>query len=431
MPATPARRPLPRSLYAETAMASPPTEPLRGDASTRVAIIGGGFTGLSTALHLAEAGVPALVLEAHEIGWGASGRNGGQVNAGLKWEPESLEATFGPDLGPRMVRLGGEAPDLVFDLVARHGMACAPARGGTIRAAVAPRSEAGVREYQRQWAKRGADVVLLDRPGLAALTGTKAYPLGAFDRRGGSLNPLGYARGLAAAALASGAGIHSGATATGLRRSGSGWQVQTPGGTVRAERVVIATNGYSDGLWPGLRRSLIPAFSAITATEPLPEELAAAIMPARPVLYEMSAAYAYYRVDDQNRFLMGGRSVLRDSSDFSDYRGLAAHALRLFPALRGVAWTHAWNGRTAITWDHLPHVHEPEDGLHVGLGYNGRGVAMATAMGQMLARRAAGGAREELDLPVTRIAPIPGHFAWPLAVKARLHWERLRERVGV
>ena len=146
------------SLYAETAPPAPPTSPLAGDASAQVVIVGGGFTGLSAALHLAELSVDVLVVEAGDIGWGASGRNGGQVNPGLKWEPERLLATFGPDLGARMARLGATAPDLVFDLAARFRIACEARRGGTIRAAVANKSEAGIREHIRQG---GADIVAL------------------------------------------------------------------------------------------------------------------------------------------------------------------------------------------------------------------------------------------------------------------------------
>ncbi|WP_018388306.1 FAD-binding oxidoreductase [Ancylobacter sp. FA202] len=422
-----ARRPMPRSLYRETAPPAPETAALAGDTTAKVVIVGAGFTGLSAALHLAEAGADALVLEASQIGWGASGRNGGQVNPGLKWEPDQLEQAFGADLGGRMVRLGDEAPGLVFDLIARHRIDCAPRRGGTLRAAISERAAKGVREFQRQWAARGADVVISEGKEMARLTGTGFYPLGAHDRRGGQVNPLAYCRGLAGAAMAAGARLFTDTPATRLARVAGGWEITTPNGLVRAERVILATNGYSDDLWPGLRRSVIPVYSSITATEPLPPDLAAPILSNGVVLYEMSASYAYYRLDDAGRFVMGGRSVLRPASARQDFRTLVDHATRLFPVLRSVEWTHRWNGQVAVTWDQLPHLHEPEAGLTIGLGYNGRGVAMATATGRMLARHAAGGGREALDLPVTRINPILGHAAWPLAVKARLKWDRARE----
>nr|WP_250152557.1 FAD-binding oxidoreductase [Ancylobacter radicis] len=421
---------MPRSLYAKTAIPAPETTALSGDVTARVAIVGAGFTGLSTALHLAEAGIDTVVIDASAIGWGASGRNGGQVNPGLKWEPEDLVARFGRDLGGRMVKLGHEAPSLVFDLIARHGIDCAPKRGGTLRAALSESAATGIRDFQRQWTDFGADVVLADAREMVRLTGTGAYIFGAHDRRGGQVNPLGYCRGLAGAALKAGARIFTDTPAVKLTRGAGGWEVTTPGGTVRAERVVLATNGYSDNLWPGLRRSIVPVFSSITATEPLPPELVRAVMPDGVVLYEMSSSYAYYRIDDAGRFIMGGRSVLREASAVEDYRALVDHATRLFPVLRAFEWTHRWNGQVAVTWDHLPRVHEPEAGLHIGLGYNGRGVAMATAMGRMLARRAAGGGPETLDLPVTAIRPILGHAAWPLVVKTSLKWHRLRECLG-
>lgn len=424
-------KPLPPSLYADTAVAAPTTQPLSGDTNARVVIVGAGFTGLSAALHLAEAGIETVVVEANAIGWGASGRNGGQVNSGLKWEPEAMRERFGADLGSRMTKLGGTAPDLVFSLIDTHGLDCAAHRGGTIRAAVPKRSFAGIRDFVRQWQAEGADVTLATTDDMRALTGTSAYPLGAFDKRGGQLNPLSYARELARVALAAGARIVTGTQAEALSREGASWILKTSGGTIRADHVVLATNGYTDRLWPGLKESVIPVYSAITATAPLPESLRARIMPTRPVLYEMSASYVYYRIDDAGRFLMGGRSVLRDTADPIDYRGLVAHALRLFPDLAGIEWTHAWNGQVAVTWDHLPHIHEPAPGLSIGLGYNGRGVAMATAMGRMLARRIETGSPEALDLPVTGVKPIVGHALWPVAVASRLRLDRFRDWIDM
>ncbi|MEZ0214089.1 MAG: NAD(P)/FAD-dependent oxidoreductase [Xanthobacteraceae bacterium] len=418
------------ALYHDTARPAPAAVRLDGDRRVSVAIIGAGFTGLSAALHLAEAGVDVAVLEAREPGWGASGRNGGQVNPGLKWEPDQIEAAFGPELGGRMAALGAGAPDLVFALVERLGIACEAHRGGTLRAAVNAASERSVRASAEQWARRGAPVAWLDGPACARITGTGAYRGASLDRRGGSLNPLGYARGLAEAAVKAGAAIYSRSGVETLRREDKGWVLSTASGTLRAEHVLIGTNGYSDGLWPGLARSVAPVFSAITATEPLPPEVLAAIMPGRPVLYEISARYAYYRLDAHGRFLMGGRSALRASTAPADYRPLVEHAERLFPALAGRRWSHAWNGRVAVTADHLPHLHEPAPGLHIGLGYNGRGVAMATAMGRLLARRVLGARDDELDLPVTGIKPMPFHAFWPVGVRLRLAYGTLMERLG-
>src|SRR5271167_1316365 len=194
------RRPLPPSLYAETARAPISAPPLDHDCKVSVAVIGAGYAGLSAGLHLAEAGVDAVVIDAHEPGWGASGRNGGQVNPGLKHDPDDVEREFGPDLGRRMVALAGSAPQTVFDLIERHRIDCDAMQSGTIRAAIATSSLAEVRAAAEQWSTRGAPVDFLDADAVARMTGTRRYRGALLDRRGGSVNPLGYARGLADAA---------------------------------------------------------------------------------------------------------------------------------------------------------------------------------------------------------------------------------------
>ncbi len=427
----PPPRRLPRSLYADTARAPVSAPPLTRDLRVRVAVIGAGFTGLSSALHLAKRGVEVAVLEAHEPGWGASGRNGGQVNPGLKHEPEEVEKHFGRNLGSRMVALSGSAPQKVFDLVREHQIRCEANQGGTIRAAFSKTSERYVRRATEGWQARGAPVEWLDPRRMAALTGTGRYRAGALDRRGGSLNPLGYARGLAEAAMRFGAAVHGGTHVTGLARTGAGWAVTTPGGVVSADWVVLATNGYTDDLWPGLRRSVVPVYSGIIATAPLSDAIAARILPQGNVLYEHESITVYYRLDAAKRLLMGGRSHMRSMEGAAAFGDLAAYAKRLWPFLADTAWTHGWNGQLALTTDHYPHLHEPAEGLIACLGYNGRGVAMATAMGGEIARRITGTPAAELDMPASAIKPIAFHALWPMAAKARIAYGRARAALGI
>jgi glycine/D-amino acid oxidase-like deaminating enzyme len=418
------------NLYLETAEPAPPTPALEGDRRADVIVVGAGFTGLSTALHLAERGAGVVVLEAHEPGWGASGRNGGQVNPGLKPDPDAVERDFGPDLGARMNDWAGAAPDLVFGLIERHRIACDARRHGTLRAAVRQRHAAGVRATAAQLVRRGAPVEVLSGAELARTTGTDRYLAALLDRRGGGLNPLSFVRGLARAAQSAGAIVHGGTRALELRRAGAEWSVRTGSGSVRAAQVVLATNGYTDGLWPGLRRTIVPLFGAIAATAPLPPAAAAAVMPGRAVLYEVGAITVYYRVDGGGRLLIGGRGPQREISSTRPLGHLMNYAHRLWPALRGVAWQHAWGGRLAMTRDHYPHIHEPAPGVIACVGYNGRGVAMATAMGVQIARRieAPGAA---LDMPVTAVRPIALHAAWPLAVRAAIARGRLADFLGL
>jgi glycine/D-amino acid oxidase-like deaminating enzyme len=175
----------------------------------------------------------------------------------------------------------------------------------------------------------------------------------------------------------------------------------------------------------------VPVFSAIVSSAPLPDAVARDIMPTRSVLYELGHITVYYRLDRDNRLLMGGRCVQRDITEPHELRYLVDYACHLWPALRGIGWTHAWSGQLAITRDHYPHVHEPHDDVMVCLGYNGRGVAMSTAMGPQLARRIVGGRAEELDMPITTIREIRFHALWRSAVTARMIQGRIRDWLGL
>ena len=204
----PTTLPLPPSLYADTAVAPTPTPPLDADKKVSVAIIGGGFTGLSTALHLAEQGVDVTVLEAQQPGWGASGNNGGQVNPGLKHDPDQIEADFGTELGGRMIAFAYGTTNYTFDLIRRYQIPCEARQNGTLRAAYNEASAAAIESTAKQCIRRGMPVTLLNREQMREMTGADRYLCAMLDNRGGDLHPLSYARGLARAALAAGAAVH-------------------------------------------------------------------------------------------------------------------------------------------------------------------------------------------------------------------------------
>ena len=425
------RLPLPPSLYAETARPPADTPPLDGDKTVSVAVIGGGFTGLSAALHLAEQGTDVVVLEAHEPGWGASGRNGGQVNPGLKPDPDTVVRDFGAELGERMVAMSWGAPNTAFEIIRRHQIQCDASQTGTIRAAWMQANVADIRAAFEQAAKRHLPVEFLDAGRMREVTGTDRYLSAVLDRSGGHVNPLGYARGLAQAAIQAGAAVHGGTPVTKIWRDGGTWHVQTPTGTVHADRIVLGTNGYTDAIWPDLRETVVPVFSAVVASEPLSDEMARAIFPIRASLYELGKTTTYYRLDRQNRVLMGGRSAQRPIEGPEELGFLRRYAERLWPQMKGIRWTHGWNGQLAVTADSYPHIHEPAPGVTACLGYNGRGVAMASAMGPQLTKRILGGSQAEIDMPITDLKPVPFHGLWRTAVAARIAYGRIRDYLHV
>jgi glycine/D-amino acid oxidase-like deaminating enzyme len=416
---------LPGSLWAATAPPSSRDLPLEGEHSAELCVVGGGFTGLSTALHTAESGADVVLLEAAEPGWGAAGRSGGQVIPGLKREPDDLERRFGTDRGRRLSEFVGSAPDLVFELIARHRIDCNARRNGWIRAIHSPSALAQEADRVRQWQERGAKVEMLDRQQVATLLGTGEYVAGSLDHRGGWLQPLAFARGLAQAARTAGARLHGASPAIRIDRRTDGWRVETPSGSVTARQVFVCTNAYTNGLWPRLGRSMIPVLSGQVATEPLSEEQRAAILPNGHAASDSRRLLRYFCIDPGGRLVMGGRGGFRETQDRAFYRHIVASLQQLFPIARNAKLEFFWCGRVAVTLDHLPYIFELGPGLWAGGGYNGRGVAMATAMGRLLADCAGGEAPEKLPLPPTKPRPLPFHGLRRPAVELAVAWKRL------
>ncbi len=418
---------MPRSLWAATAKPAPATAALRGEAKADVAIVGGGYTGLSAALHLAESGARVVLLEAAEPGWGASGRNGGQVIPGLKYDPDELIAMYGPELGPRLVRAVGGGADLVFALIRKHGIACDAAQTGWIQPAHCAKALDMVKRRAESWARHGAQVQLLSRAEVTRLVGAAGYVGGWLDGRGGGVQPLSYARGLAQAAARRGARLHGGSPALRLARGDGRWRVESRAGAVLADSVIIGTNGYTDDLWPGLKRTVMPLYSFQIATRPLGDNLRRSILPEGHIASDTRRLLRYFRLDARGRFIMGGRGPFKELPGPDDAGRLRAATAKLFPQLGDQPWEFHWSGRVAFTADHLPHLHELAPGLHAGLGFNGRGVAMATLMGKFLAARALGKGQAEIDFPITAMQPVAFHALYRPVARGVAAYYRLRD----
>lgn len=419
------------SLWTATATPAPDLPPLTGTEETDTAIIGGGYTGLSAALHLTERGHDVVLLEAETPGWGASGRNGGQVIPGLKEDPDTIEARFGPDMGRRIVALAGGAGDLVFDLVRRHGIDCDATQIGWIQPFHDEASRATVTRRVEQWSRRDAPLRLMSRDETAAMLGTSAYLGGMIDARAGNLHPLNYALGLCRAALSAGARIHSGSRALALETTPGGRVIRTERGSLRARRVLLCTNGYTDGLVPPMARTLVPIRSIQVATAPLGDNLRRTILPGGHAASDARRLLLYFRLDAEGRFVMGGRGAYTEAGVRRQMDFLRQRTRELYPQLADADWAHAWGGFVAMTSDHYPHLTAVAPDVVAALGYNGRGVAMATAMGKVLADWASGTPADALDFPLRQPAPIPLHFARRPAVAATVALYRLRDRLGL
>lgn len=418
-----------RSLWSVTAAAGPALEQLTADARAQVVVIGGGYTGLSAALHLSAAGQDVVVLEALEIGERASGLNGGQVIPGVKHDPDVLEELFGPVAGAQLVDTVASGPDVVFDIIQRHGISCAATRTGWLQPATSTAALEGIAARVEQWRRRGADVALLSAAETARLTGSQRYSGAWIDRRGGTVQPLSYVRGLARAACTAGARIFTRTPATRLERSPGGWRVHTAQGTVTASLVILGTDAYTGNLVDALRRTLIPVPSFQVATEPLPDKLRQTLLPEGQSASDTWHLLRYFRLDQTGRLVMGSRGTFRDVPVTVAARHHYRAVREIFPQLAGIRYEYHWGGLVGMTRDHLPHLHEVAPGLLAGLGYNGRGIAMATVMGRLLARWALGASPSELDFPVTPVAPIPLHRFNQLG--ARLAIQGLRALDGL
>ncbi len=415
---------LSRSLWAATAAPGPELTSLSGELRAQVTVIGGGYTGLSAALHLAERGRDVVVLEAADIGERASGLNGGQVIPGVKYDPDALEEMFGAERGRAVVDTVARGPDLVFDLIGRYGIQCDAMRTGWIQPATSEAALLQLRTRVDQWRRRGAPVELLTREETQRLTGSSRYCGGWIDRRGGTVQPLSYVRGLASAALRLGSRIFRRSPATRVARSGSEWRVDTPQGSITSPTVILATDAYADSVVDVVRRTVVTVPSFQVATAPLPSDLLRTILPERQSASDTWHLLRYFRVDRTGRLLMGSRGVFGKAPVATQARHQYRAVQDIYPQLAGIAFEYHWGGLVAVTRDHLPRLQEIAPGLLAGFGYNGRGVAMATMMGSLLSRWVSGEPAAELGFPVTPVDPLPLHAFSQIGARVAVQYLR-------
>lgn len=408
----------------------PPAVPgAEGGLKADIVVVGAGFTGLSAALALAEAGNDVLVLEARHVGWGGSGRAWGQVAAAAKFMPAKVERDFGPEAGRRINDAAVQGPDLVFGLVQQYGMRCDAIQTGNLIAAHTPAQERMVAGTARDLQRRGFPVDILDETRTRRMIGSDRYRLALFDHRGGHLNPLGYARGLARAAIGKGARIHEGMAVTALAREGGNWVLTTPRGPVTTKGVILATNAFTDDvLFPGVGRELMPVRAYQAVSEPLSAEALQMVLPGRQPLNDTRKLFSGVRLWPDGRlqigvdgppFGMAGKPFLETAN-----RRIGM----MYPFLRGLRWEYAWGGWVDMTADEYPRLHELAPGLWSGYGFSGRGIAIGTLLGRDLATLAAGGSRDALVHPVSPLAPLWFHRLHRPLISALVGWYRVLDR---
>ena len=379
--------------------AAPLCEPTKAD----LCIVGGGFTGLSAALHSARRGLQVVLIDRGALADGASGRNGGQAHIGMRREQPWLEAQLGLAKALDLWRLAQDARTALLRLIEEEGIDC-DWRPGLLHLDHKPRYVADSRETVAVLRERYGHEALrfVDREEARALVDSADYHGGMFDASGGHLHPLDLARGIARAAVAAGAALHPHTAATRIERAGGGFRVHTPQGVVAAERVLLACNGYLDDLAPAVTAHVAPLNNYIAVTEPLGSAAAALIRD--PIAVSDSRAVVYYfrRTSDDRLLFGGGEGFAQSYPD--DVAGVVRpHLLRVFPQLRDVRLDYAWGGTLAITANRLPFVRAVQPGLYTMAGYCGMGVVLAPYFGQLLAEALSGSPADFdrlADLPV-------------------------------
>ncbi len=389
-------------LWSETAPPAPKLPSIEGEHNVDVAVIGGGYTGLSAALHLAEAGRDSIVLEAREIGFGGAGRNVGLVNAGLWLMPDDVVRIMGRPYGEHLIEVLGASPDLVFGLIEKHGIQCEAVRKGTLHCASSPGGFRALQEREAQWKRRGAPVTLLSREEAAPRIGSGSFFGALLDQRAGTIQPLAYAYGLATAAMRAGARLYQDSPVTALQRESDHWRLTTPAGEVHAKAVILATHGYPESAFKNRKKELIPFNFFQFATTPLPGNIRKTILPGGEGAWDTNLILSSFRLDRSGRLIVGSVGQV-EKMGYSLHKSWVRRTIeKIFPQVGPVSLEYAWNGRIAMTVDHIPRFHLLDENLVSVSSYNGRGIGPGTVFGKLLAELVLGASPDTIPLPVSK-----------------------------
>ena len=403
----------PNSLWAAVTPKGPELAELSGAATADVVVIGGGFTGLSTALHLREAGVDVAIVEAMEPGWGASGRNNGQVIPTLsRVDPEEIVARHGA-AGERFVAMLRDSAATLFDLAQRYRLEAEQEQSGWVQPVHSPGRIRIAERRVRQWGNVGAPVELLSRDQARDMLGSDAWYGGFWNRTGGHINPLALARELARAVVQAGGRIYARSPVESYERRDGRWVVKTARGEISGRALVVASNAYSGefsaSLAPDMAREVVPVLSWQMSTQPLSDNVRKTIIPARQAMSDTHGELYFARYDARNRLVTGGAVIgPGDKAERLKVR-VTERLQRLWPQIGEVRFDYVWNGYVGMTPDFLPHIHRLGPDAYGWTCCNGRAVALTIPLGRELAKAVQGVPDKELALPFTTPTPLPLH----------------------
>ena len=403
----------PDSLWAAMTPPGPDLPELVGTAEADVIVIGGGFTGLSTALHLREAGVDVAIVEAMEPGWGASGRNNGQVIPTLsRPDPDDIVAKHGA-AGERFVALLRDSAAVLFDIVRRYQIQAEQEQAGWVQPVHSPGRIKIAERRVRQWSKFGASVELLSRDQTRQMLGSDAWFGGFWNKTGGHINPLALSRGLARVVLDRGGRIYARSPAAGFERTGNRWVIKTDKGEISGRALIVATNAYtgefSKSLMPAIAHEVMPVLSWQMATQPLSHDVRKSIIPGRQAMSDTHGELYFARYDARNRLVTGGAVIGPGNKAERLKLRVAARLQNLWPQIGQVNFDYVWNGYVGMTTDFLPRIHRLGPDAYGWTGCNGRAVALSIALGDELSKAVRGLPESSLALPFSDPAPIAAH----------------------
>lgn len=421
----------PPSLWADATPTIDICPSLSGTVQADVVVIGAGFTGLSAALELRRAGLDVVVLEAVQPGWGASGRNNGQIIPTLsRPDPEAIVARHGA-AGERFVALLRDSAAQLFDLIRQENIAAEGEQTGWIQPVHTPGRMRIAETRVRQWSAVGAAVELLSRDQVQAMTGSDHWYGGFWNRDGGHVNPLALARGLATAAQARGARIYGHSPVQALVREGAQWVARTGAGSVRARGLILATNAYTGEfhrqLAPHVAGEVIPVSLWMLATQPVPEAVRAQVIPARQAVSDTHGDLYFARYDARHRLVSGGLLINPLDAEARLRTHVGERLRGLWPQLGPVRFDYVWQGKVGMTTDFLPRIHTLGPDAYAWAGCNGRAVALSVSLGRELARAVSGVPVHTLALPLSAPAPIPAHGLLSRLAPLMLHVYRRRD----